>query len=37
MILDEDSPFLEICALAGYGMDDMAVGAGLVGGIGLIK
>ena len=26
LLLDEDSPFLELCALAGYGQEDMTVG-----------
>ena len=26
LLLDEDSPFLELCALAGYGQEDMTLG-----------
>lgn len=26
LLLDEDSPFLELCALAGYDQDDMTLG-----------
>jgi acetyl-CoA carboxylase carboxyltransferase component len=26
LVLDEDSPFLELCALAGYDQDDMTLG-----------
>ncbi|MEO7130419.1 MAG: acyl-CoA carboxylase subunit beta [Dermatophilaceae bacterium] len=36
LLLDRDAPFLELCALAGYG-SDFAVGASLVGGIGLVS
>jgi acyl-CoA carboxylase subunit beta len=37
MLLDEGSYFLEIAPLAGHGMENEFVGAGVVGGIGLIK
>ncbi|HEU4386623.1 MAG TPA: carboxyl transferase domain-containing protein [Blastocatellia bacterium] len=37
MLLDEGSYFLEIAPLAGYGMDKEFVGAGIVGGIGLVS
>jgi acetyl-CoA carboxylase carboxyltransferase component len=37
LVLDEDSPFLELCALAGYGQDDMTLGGSLVSGIGLVR
>ncbi|CAO3664123.1 unnamed protein product [Umbelopsis vinacea] len=36
LLLDEDSPFLELCQLAGYGQDDMTLGGSVVGGIGLV-
>jgi acetyl-CoA carboxylase carboxyltransferase component len=36
MTLDEDSPFLELMPLAGYGQEGMTVGASLVAGIGLV-
>src|SRR5215510_7029840 len=36
MLLDEGSYFLEIAPLAGVGMDNEFVGAGVVGGIGLV-
>ncbi|MFT3872374.1 MAG: acyl-CoA carboxylase subunit beta [Nocardioides sp.] len=36
LLLDRDTPFLELCALAGYGTD-FAVGGSLVGGIGVIE
>ncbi|KAF9164253.1 hypothetical protein BGX21_000992 [Mortierella sp. AD011] len=36
LLLDDDSPFLEICPLAGYGQDDMTVGGSQVAGIGLV-
>lgn len=36
MLLDEGSYFLEIAPLAGHGMENEWVGAGVVGGIGLI-
>lgn len=36
LLLDEDSPFLELCQLAGYGQDDMTLGGSIVGGIGLV-
>src|SRR5512143_180035 len=35
MLLDEGSYFLEIAPLAGIGMDNEFVGAGVVGGVGL--
>ncbi|KAG2220655.1 hypothetical protein INT45_008198 [Circinella minor] len=37
LLLDEDSPFLELCALAGYGQEDMTVGGSIVAGIGLVS
>jgi acyl-CoA carboxylase subunit beta len=37
MLLDEGSYFLEIAPLAGYGMENEFVGAGVVGGIGLVS
>ncbi|KAG1178907.1 hypothetical protein G6F70_001308 [Rhizopus microsporus] len=37
LLLDEDSPFLELCALAGYDQDDMTLGGSVVSGIGLIN
>ncbi|KAI7898246.1 carboxyl transferase [Cokeromyces recurvatus] len=37
VLLDEDSPFLELCALAGYGQDDMTLGGSVVAGIGLVS
>lgn len=36
LLLDEDSPFMEICPLAGYGQDDMTTGGSQVAGIGLV-
>ncbi|HEV8483419.1 MAG TPA: carboxyl transferase domain-containing protein, partial [Blastocatellia bacterium] len=36
MLLDEGSYFLEIAPLAGVGMENEFVGAGVVGGIGLV-
>ncbi|CAG8498144.1 10121_t:CDS:2 [Scutellospora calospora] len=36
LLLDEDSPFLEICPLAGWGQDDMTLGGSSVAGIGLV-
>lgn len=36
LLLDTDSPFLELCTLAGYG-SDFTVGASLVGGIGQVE
>jgi acetyl-CoA carboxylase carboxyltransferase component len=36
LLLDEDSPFLELSPLAGYGTDD-PLGGGLVSGIGLVE
>lgn len=36
MLLDEGSYFLEIAPLAGYGMKDEFIGAGVVGGVGLV-
>ncbi|KAJ3101868.1 hypothetical protein HDU97_000981 [Phlyctochytrium planicorne] len=37
LILDQDSPFLELLPLAGYGMDDMTLGGSMVAGIGLVN
>lgn len=37
LLLDEDSPFLELCALAGYDQDDMTLGGSIVAGIGLVS
>ncbi|MCI0339306.1 MAG: acyl-CoA carboxylase subunit beta [Acidobacteria bacterium] len=37
MLLDEASYFLEIAPLAGHGMENEFVGAGVVGGIGLVS
>ena len=37
ILLDEGSYFLEIAPLAGFGMENEARGAGLVGGIGLVS
>ncbi|RUS25464.1 acetyl/propionyl-CoA carboxylase, partial [Jimgerdemannia flammicorona] len=36
LLLDEDSPFLEICPLAGWGQKDMTLGGSIVAGIGLV-
>ncbi|KAG0248362.1 Acetyl-coenzyme A carboxylase carboxyl transferase subunit beta 2 [Mortierella polycephala] len=36
LLLDDDSPFLELCPLAGYGQDDMTIGGSQVAGIGLV-
>ena len=36
LLLDSDSPFLELCMFAGYGMDSTSC-ASLVGGIGKIR
>ncbi|KAM0754438.1 propionyl-CoA carboxylase beta chain [Meredithblackwellia eburnea MCA 4105] len=36
MLLDEGSPFLELCALAGFGWDDSTPSASSVAGIGLV-
>jgi acetyl-CoA carboxylase carboxyltransferase component len=36
LLLDDDSPFLELCALAGYGQEDVNVGSTIVGGVGLV-
>ena len=37
MLLDEGSYFLEIAALAGIGIDNEFIGAGVVGGVGLVS
>eukprot|EP00211_Chloroparvula_japonica_P001379 CAMPEP_0119133254 /NCGR_PEP_ID=MMETSP1310-20130426/13280_1 /TAXON_ID=464262 /ORGANISM="Genus nov. species nov., Strain RCC2339" /LENGTH=547 /DNA_ID=CAMNT_0007123941 /DNA_START=38 /DNA_END=1678 /DNA_ORIENTATION=- len=37
LLLDEDSPFLELMPLAGYGQDDMTLGGSTVAGIGLVS
>lgn len=36
LLLDEDSPFMELCQLAGFGQEDMTLGGSVVGGIGLV-
>jgi acyl-CoA carboxylase subunit beta len=36
LLLDEDSPFLELMPLAGYGQEDIPVGASIIVGIGLV-
>lgn len=36
LLLDEDSPFLELCPLAGYGQKNCTNGGNCVGGIGII-
>ncbi|KAF9317070.1 hypothetical protein BG003_001240 [Podila horticola] len=36
LLLDDDSPFMELCPLAGYGQDEMTVGGSQVAGIGLV-
>jgi hypothetical protein len=35
-VLDQDSPYLELMPLAGYGQDGIELGGSLVGGIGLV-
>ena len=37
LLLDEGSPFLELMPLAGYGQENISVGGGLIGGIGLVN
>eukprot|EP00854_Cymbomonas_tetramitiformis_P004711 gene4711-5764_t len=37
LVLDDDSPFVELCALAGWGMKGNAAGSGYIAGIGLIS
>ena len=37
LVLDEDSPFLEITPLAGYGQDNIAAGNSMITGIGLVN
>ncbi len=36
LLLDDDSPFLEICALAGHNMDGATTGASYVCGVGIV-
>eukprot|EP01095_Lingulamoeba_sp_RSL-Kostka_P004047 TRINITY_DN15137_c0_g1_i1.p1 TRINITY_DN15137_c0_g1~~TRINITY_DN15137_c0_g1_i1.p1 ORF type:complete len:571 (+),score=221.77 TRINITY_DN15137_c0_g1_i1:140-1852(+) len=36
LLLDEDSPFLELCTLAGYEQENTAIGASMICGIGLV-
>ncbi|KAI8049779.1 carboxyl transferase [Syncephalis plumigaleata] len=36
LLLDPDSPFLELMPLAGWGQDDMTVGGSIIAGIGLV-
>ena len=37
LLLDRDSHFLELCALAGHEVDDHSTGASMVGGIGVVS
>jgi len=37
LLLDEDSPFFELCALAGNGQEGSTTGAGSIAGIGLVN
>jgi acetyl-CoA carboxylase carboxyltransferase component len=37
LLLDRDSPFLEICPLAGYGISGHAAGASIIGGVGVVS
>ena len=37
LLLDEDSPFLELCPLAGWGQGEMTLGGSIVAGIGLVS
>lgn len=36
LLLDEDTPYLEICALAGWGQEDCNVGSTAIGGVGFV-
>ncbi len=36
LLLDQDSPFMELCPLAGFGRDSFALGGTLTAGIGLV-
>ena len=37
LLLDRDSPFLELCPLAGHAVDAHSTGAGVIGGIGRVS
>ncbi len=37
LLIDRDSYFLELCALAGHEVDDHATGASMVGGVGVVS
>jgi len=37
LLLDRDTHFLELCALAGHQVDDHATGASMIGGIGMVS
>ncbi len=37
LLLDQDSPFLELCPLAGHEIANHAPGAGIIGGIGVVS
>eukprot|EP01114_Cavostelium_apophysatum_P013006 TRINITY_DN3061_c0_g1_i2.p1 TRINITY_DN3061_c0_g1~~TRINITY_DN3061_c0_g1_i2.p1 ORF type:complete len:544 (+),score=79.24 TRINITY_DN3061_c0_g1_i2:64-1632(+) len=37
LLLDQDSPFLELCPLAGWGQEDVTLGGSVVAGIGLVS
>lgn len=36
LLLDEDSPFLELCPLVGYGQEDQTLGGNTVAGLGIV-
>ncbi len=37
LLLDRDSPFLELCALAGHDVDGHSTGAAIIGGVGVVS
>lgn len=37
LLLDQDSPFLELCTFAGYGQKDCTPSGSVIGGIGLVS
>src|SRR5687768_17065468 len=37
LLLDDDSPFLELCPLAGWNQDGITLGGSIVAGIGLVN
>lgn len=37
LLLDDDTPFIEVCALAGYGEEESNIGTTIIGGVGIVS